>query len=105
MRRSQQANTHSPQSLPGPDSAPLLIISCLGFIVTLVSFLCIGALIILWMSGRAYLTGWPSVIASIWCVGGLILTSVGVVGVYLARVFDQVKNRPRYIVKDVQRSA
>jgi putative glycosyltransferase len=85
-------------------SAPLLIISCLGFVVTFVSFLCIGALVILWMSGRSYQTGWPSVIASVWCVGGLILTSVGVVGVYLARVFDQVKNRPRYIVKRITRS-
>ncbi|MDB5389822.1 MAG: hypothetical protein JWM11_5468 [Planctomycetaceae bacterium] len=54
--------------------------------------------------GMDYQTGWSSLIASIWCVGGLVLFSIGIVGTYLARVFEQVKNRPRYIVKQISSS-
>ncbi len=85
-------------------SAPLLIISCFGVAVTFVSFACLAVLVAAQLLGRDFQTGWPSVIASIWCVGGLILFSVGVVGIYLARVFDQVKNRPQFIVRKLLRS-
>jgi putative glycosyltransferase len=85
-------------------SVPLLVISCFGLCVTLVSFVCIALLVLFWLCGHEYQSGWPSVIASIWCVGGLVLLSVGVVGIYLARVFDQVKNRPPYIVRKIIRS-
>lgn len=85
-------------------SAPLLVISCMGIAVTAVSFACIAVLIVARLAGYEFQSGWPSVIASVWCVGGLILLSVGVVGVYLARVFEQVKGRPRYIVRRLLRS-
>jgi hypothetical protein len=85
-------------------SAPLLIISCFGIAVTAISFACLAVLILAWLSGREFQSGWPSVIVSVWCVGGLILLSVGVVGIYLARVFDQVKDRPKYIVRKLTRS-
>jgi hypothetical protein len=48
-----------------------------------------------------YQLGWISIIGSIWLVGGLILTSVGVIGVYLAKIFNQVKGRPLYIIKNI----
>jgi putative glycosyltransferase len=85
-------------------SAPLLVISCIGIAVTTISFVCLMILIGSWLLGREFQSGWPSVIVSIWFMGGLILLSVGVVGIYLARVFDQVKNRPQYIVKAITRS-
>jgi putative glycosyltransferase len=85
-------------------AVPLVVISCFGLLVTLVSFCCLAFLVLSWLFGKEYQSGWPSVVASIWCVGGLILLSVGVVGLYLARVFDQVKNRPKYIVRKITRS-
>ena len=46
-------------------------------------------------------TGWSSLILSIWFVGGIILSSIGVVGLYLSKIFNQVKNRPKYIIKKI----
>ncbi|MBW1711989.1 MAG: glycosyltransferase, partial [Deltaproteobacteria bacterium] len=49
--------------------------------------------------------GWTSVIVSIWLVGGILLFSIGVVGLYLDRVFREVKRRPRAIVRQVHNLA
>ncbi len=43
--------------------------------------------------------GWASVILSIWLFGGLTLLSIGLVGVYIARIFEEVKLRPNVIIK------
>ncbi len=44
--------------------------------------------------------GWPSLILSVWFIGGLMLLSIGIVGIYLSRVFQEVKGKPVYIIKD-----
>jgi glycosyltransferase involved in cell wall biosynthesis len=44
--------------------------------------------------------GWPSLMASILFVGGSILIVLGILGTYLGRVFNEVKNRPLYIISD-----
>jgi putative glycosyltransferase len=85
-------------------SVPLLVISCFGLCITGISFICIAILTVSWLLGSGYQGGWPSLIASIWCVGGLVLLSVGVVGIYLARVFEQVKNRPQYVIRRLYKS-
>lgn len=43
--------------------------------------------------------GWSSVMGAIWLTGGAILSSLGILGIYLGRVFEQVKQRPMYIVR------
>ncbi len=47
------------------------------------------------------LAGWTSTIASIFFMGGLILASVGVVGLYVGNIFEEVKGRPLYVVAEV----
>jgi glycosyltransferase involved in cell wall biosynthesis len=44
--------------------------------------------------------GWTSVIASILLIGGMILTVIGIIGVYLSRVYREVKRRPLFIISD-----
>ncbi len=44
--------------------------------------------------------GWASLILSIWLVGGLVLISIGVVGVYIGRIYKEVKGRPLYNIKE-----
>ncbi|MGL5095022.1 MAG: hypothetical protein ACRDD1_05515, partial [Planctomycetia bacterium] len=44
--------------------------------------------------------GWTSTIVSIYFVGGLLLWNLGIVGLYLGKVFDEVKARPLYVVRD-----
>ena len=45
--------------------------------------------------------GWPSVVVSIWFLGGLNIAFLGVIGIYVGRIFNEVKDRPIYIVKRV----
>jgi putative glycosyltransferase len=47
------------------------------------------------------LAGWPSLIVSIWMLGGLMLFCQGVIGIYLSKVFLEAKRRPRTIVRAV----
>ena len=44
--------------------------------------------------------GWASLILSIWFVGGVVLISVGIVGVYIGRIYKEVKGRPLYNIKE-----
>ncbi|HHB94717.1 MAG TPA: glycosyltransferase [Campylobacterales bacterium] len=77
---------------------PLRIITLIGFIIFLFSLL-----IIFWVLIEKYLLGstiqgWSSVIISIYFMGGIQLMSMGIIGEYVGRIFQQSKNRPRYII-------
>lgn len=45
--------------------------------------------------------GWVSVMASIWLLGGLIISQLGLLGIYLSKVFIETKHRPAYIIKSI----
>nr|BFD31215.1 glycosyltransferase family 2 protein [Pigmentibacter ruber] len=49
-------------------------------------------------------SGWTSVIASIWLLGGIIISFIGLLSIYISKIFIEVKNRPFSIVKDVIKS-
>lgn len=57
--------------------------------------------IYLYSVGDIQVAGFTSIIASIWLVGSAIVFCIGMVGLYLGRVYNEVKGRPRYIVSDV----
>ena len=44
-------------------------------------------------------TGYASIIFSIWFLSGLILATLGIVGLYIGKIFEGVKNRPVYIIE------
>ena len=67
----------------------LFILSALGIVYLIVSFMARGAL-----------PGFTSLMVMILLTSGFVLMSVGVVGVYLGRVFEQVKGRPRFVVDE-----
>lgn len=45
-------------------------------------------------------SGWTSIVLSLWFIGGLVLFSIGVVGQYVGKIYMEVKERPRYIVEE-----
>ena len=45
-------------------------------------------------------SGWASIMVSIWFVGGSLLLGMGIVGEYIGKIYSEVKNRPRYIIKE-----
>jgi glycosyltransferase involved in cell wall biosynthesis len=79
---------------------PIRMITSLGFLVFLVS---IGMLIysfVRYFQGET-ITGWPTLMVSIWAIGGLILLSLGIVGEYIGKIYLETKGRPRFITEEV----
>lgn len=44
-------------------------------------------------------SGWASIMISLWLIGGLLLISIGLIGEYIGKIYEEVKHRPRYIVE------
>lgn len=82
-------------------SKPLVLIATAGFFITFVSSIYILYLLLHYFSGQTYMTGWISIFASLWFICGLILTSLGLIGIYISKIFMSVKQRPKYIVKEI----
>jgi len=80
---------------------PLRLTVKLGLVMALTSFLVALYNVIRYMLGEVEVTGWTTLVISIWFLSGLIVFILGILGLYLGKVFDQVKGRPKYIVMDV----
>jgi polyisoprenyl-phosphate glycosyltransferase len=71
-----------------------------GFAFVAFSMLLFGYVLFLKFFRGVGVAGWTSLMAAIWLIGGAILSSLGVIGLYLARVVDEVKQRPPFIVRE-----
>jgi dolichol-phosphate mannosyltransferase len=79
---------------------PLKFAIGLGMILSIFSFAIFSWIIIGYLNWGFTVIGWPSLMASIFFTGGAILVILGVVGIYLGRVFNEVKSRPLYVSDD-----
>jgi putative glycosyltransferase len=82
---------------------PLVLLFYLGTVVLACAIIAALYLFVDRMFFRTLLPGWPSLIVSIWLLGGLILFCLGVVALYLSKIFLEVKDRPDTIVREVLR--
>jgi putative glycosyltransferase len=82
-------------------SKPLVLIFYLGCFILLLSTVAALDLIIRKLFFGALLVGWASLIISIWLLGGLTIFCLGIIGIYLSKIFIEVKQRPYVIVKDI----
>ena len=80
---------------------PLKLAVKLGFAISFFSFVLALYNVIAYFSGIIKVAGFTTTIFSIWFVGGLILLVLGIVGLYIEKIFNQVKERPLYIVREV----
>jgi putative glycosyltransferase len=80
---------------------PLVLVFYLGVVISIVAGSMALYLIIRHVFFGTLLAGWPSVIVSIWLMGGLTLFCVGLLGIYLSRIFIETKQRPYTIVRQV----
>ncbi|EKF9799883.1 glycosyltransferase family 2 protein, partial [Vibrio cholerae] len=76
---------------------PLKIGVKFGFTMSLVSLIFACLLVLRWYYGSV-VQGWTSVVVSIFFVSGLILAKLGLIGLYLGKVFDETKNRPIFVI-------
>jgi len=79
---------------------PLRIVAWIGTIVFVLAALFGIFFVIQWILGWT-VPGWASIIVSIWALGGLQLLTLGIIGEYISSIFLEVKDRPRYIVREI----
>jgi len=79
---------------------PLRIMLKLGLLISTVSFIVALYYIIAYFLGIITLTGFTSLIVSIWFLAGVLISILGVLGLYIGKIFDGIKNRPLYLIKE-----
>jgi putative glycosyltransferase len=79
---------------------PLYCVFYLGLVVLFISAT-IGCLLVVRRLTGQVLSGWVSTLVSVWFLGGLAIFSIGVVGLYISRIFIETKNRPYAIVRKI----
>lgn len=79
---------------------PLRMIFCLGMGICLFSMSMLFYIIVQWLRGIT-VTGWTSLICSIWIIGGLVLLSIGVLGEYMGKIYLESKARPCFIIREI----
>jgi putative glycosyltransferase len=82
---------------------PLIYIAYLGLVMTIPSGILIIYLMFQYLLGITDVSGWTSVIVSLWFLGGLIIFIMGIIAVYLSVIFVEIKARPYTVVRDVYR--
>lgn len=80
---------------------PLIYISFIGFFILFLSIIYILYLLYNRLLLGKLLEGWISLIISVWFLGGLIIFFIGIIGMYLAKIFKQVKQRPYVNIKQI----
>lgn len=80
---------------------PLKLSVYAGLALSGLSAILAALVLVAWLSGRIQVQGWASIILSIWFVGGLVLSALGVHGFYIGRIFTEVQGRPRIRVLEV----
>jgi glycosyltransferase involved in cell wall biosynthesis len=79
---------------------PLRIIVKFGLTVSLAAALIGLYYIIRYFSGQTTVLGFTSIMISIWFVGGLIFMLLGIIGLYIGKIFEAAKGRPIYIIEE-----
>lgn len=78
---------------------PLHIVLAMGLGLVFSSIIFVSYILIRHFYGDIAVLGWASLIASIWFLAGVIIFILGIIGVYIGKIFDQVKMRPIYTVE------
>jgi len=79
---------------------PLKMIMALGLFIIFCSLLAIVYVLVSFFVGHAN-AGWPSIMISIWFLGGVQLFSIGLVGEYIGKIYLETKKRPRFNIEEL----
>lgn len=80
---------------------PIRLVWSLGLLACLLAVVAAIYSLATWMMGNS-VSGWTSLMISIWFLGGVQLVSVGVIGEYIGKIYKEVKHRPRYIIEEIK---
>ncbi|MFW2524732.1 glycosyltransferase family 2 protein [Aliarcobacter butzleri] len=87
-------------SIVSQSNKPLKLSIKIGFIVAFLSLFYGIVLILRYFIFSIPVEGWTSVMVSIYFIGGLLFANMGILGLYIGKVFDEAKNRPIYIIQE-----
>lgn len=88
-------------SITSFSNAPLKAIFYIGIVISILAGLYAIYLVANWLLFEKPLSGWTSIMASIWLLGGAVISFIGVIGIYLSKIFMETKRRPYTIVRKV----
>ena len=94
--------SHAINVIIAQSNRPLRLSIKFGFIMAIGSFLMALYYMIRYFLFFIPISGWTSVIVSIYFLAGLFFMNAGFIGLYIGRIYDEVKKRPTYIIKDIQ---
>jgi putative glycosyltransferase len=80
---------------------PLEFIFYMGLTIGAIASVAAAYLVVRRLFFGVMLPGWPSLLVSVWLLGGLMLSCLGVLGIYLSKIFIETKQRPYTIVRDI----
>lgn len=78
---------------------PIRMMSSLGFLTAMAGLLYAVVIVWTWLQGETPFSGWAPLMVTLLLVGGLIMMMLGIIGEYLWRIYDDVKERPLYLVE------
>jgi len=87
-------------TIMGFSDKPLRLTVKVGFFITLLSVLVAIVYLGLYLSGRIQVEGFTTLILSLWFLSGFIMFILGILGLYIGRMFEKVKERPVYLIQD-----
>lgn len=79
--------------------APIHVILYLGLLTIIVSIICMIYTLVEKLMGHV-VSGWASLMISIWFLGGIQLISISIIGEYIGKIFSEVKHRPRFTIEE-----
>ena len=88
------------QGVTSLSTRPIQIIAEAGMIISSISGIIFLYSLVEYFLGKTVI-GWTSLIVSLWFLGGMILLAIGIIGQYVAKIYLEVKRRPRYLVADI----
>jgi glycosyltransferase involved in cell wall biosynthesis len=77
---------------------PLQLATLLGFLISTLAFIAIPVVVVLKITG-SYLPGFSAITITVLLLGGIQLITIGIIGEYVGRIYDEVKGRPLYLVR------
>lgn len=79
---------------------PLRLSITFGFVISFISIIYAGFLVLRYIIEGIPVEGWTSVMVSIYFIGGLLFANLGFLGLYIGKIFDETKERPLYLVRE-----
>jgi dolichol-phosphate mannosyltransferase len=79
---------------------PIRFISSVGIILSILGVIYSLTIVYSWLRGGTPFSGWAPIMIAMLIIGGLIMVMLGVIGEYIWRIYDEVRKKPNYIIRD-----